>query len=281
MAHPKFPTPRVSSQGWEGWDEYAPFYDWENQHTLGRRDVLFWQRVASEARGRVLELGCGTGRISVPLAKAGVDLVGVDRSRPMLARARRRIARNLTPRRGRNLPTLRPRNTPIAARFVRADIRALPFRADQFDAVLAPYGVLQSLLSERDLVATIRSVARVLASGGRFGIDLVPDVPRWREYRDRELLRGRAPGGRQLKLIESVRQNLAKRLTTFEERFVEHRGHHVAEHRFTLTFRTLSVRQMARRVVDAGFSIDHVVGDYRGGPWDKRADVWIILAKKM
>ena len=72
----------VAEQGWKGWDEYAPFYDWENARTLGRRDVAFWQRVAKGAKGRVLELGCGTGRISLPLARAGIPIVGIDRSEP-------------------------------------------------------------------------------------------------------------------------------------------------------------------------------------------------------
>src|SRR5207253_3208892 len=56
-------------EGWQGWDEYAPFYDWENAQTLGRRDVPFWRRVASAARGPVLELGCGTGRVSLPISR--------------------------------------------------------------------------------------------------------------------------------------------------------------------------------------------------------------------
>ena len=75
-------------QGWEGWDEYAPFYDWENARTLGRRDVPFWQRVAAEARGPVLELGCGTGRVSIP-AGPGRRESGWHRSigAAMLARA--------------------------------------------------------------------------------------------------------------------------------------------------------------------------------------------------
>src|SRR6184192_3355327 len=75
-----------SREGWEGWDEYAPFYDWENAQTLGRRDVPFWRRLALTVRGPVLELGCGTGRVSKPLVKAGVDLVGIDRSAEMLRR---------------------------------------------------------------------------------------------------------------------------------------------------------------------------------------------------
>ncbi len=257
----------MKREGWQGWDEYAPFYDWENAQTLGRRDVPFWRRVATRADGPVLELGCGTGRVSLPLARAGVNVVGIDRSAPMLDRARRRISKSRT----------RQFTKPL--RFVRGDIRALPFEAGAFPMVLAPYGILQSLIRPRDLTATLLSVARVLAHGGTFGIDLVPDVPKWREYQNRVQLRGRA-GGAQLTLIESVRQDPKRHLTTFEQKYVERRGAHTREHRFDLTFRTLSVRQMTGQLERAGFRVDSVLGDYRGRAWDDRADVWIILAKK-
>jgi hypothetical protein len=147
--------------------------------------------------------------------------------------------------------------------------------------VLAPYGVLQSLLGDRDLAATLESVGRVLAPGGSFGIDLVPDVPSWREYEDRVQLRGRAAGGAHLTLIESVRQDPRRRRTTFEQQYVERRGGRHIEHRFSLTFRTLSVKQMTTRLERAGFVVDAVLGDYRGRPWDPRADVWIILARRL
>ena len=258
-----------AKQGYEGWDEYAPFYDWENARTLGRRDVPFWRTLASHAGGPVLELGCGTGRISVPLVRAGVELVGIDRSAPMLDRAVRRAGRL-------RLPNPRSR---IPPRFVRGDVRALPFRARSFAMVMAPYGVLQSLIRARDVTAALESVARVVEPGGRFGIDLVPDVPNWREYRNRVQLRGRTRGAH-LTLIESVTQDRRRRLTRFEQRYVERRGGRRREHRFDLTFRTLSVRQMARQLERAGFLVDAVLGDYRGRPWDDRADAWIILAQR-
>jgi len=252
------------SEGWTGWDEYAPFYDWENARTLGRRDVPFWRRVARSAKGRVLELGCGTGRVSLPLARAGVDLVGIDRSAPMLAR----LIHQLT-------------KSPIhQLRVVRGDIRALPFRDRAFSMVLAPYGVLQSLIRPADLMSTLASVARILPPRGTFGIDLVPDVPKWQEYTDRVQLRGRA-GGARLTLVESVRHDRRRRLTIFEQRYLVRRGLRTTEHRFDLTFRTLSVPQMTRQLERAGFNVDAVLGDYRGRPWDDRADVWIILAKKV
>ena len=99
-------------EGWKGWDTYAPFYDWENARTLGRKDVPFWTQVGKSIKGRVLELGCGTGRIALPLARAGVRLVGVDRSAPMLERAANRARRLKSTVNGRSkrrkLPLVRP-----------------------------------------------------------------------------------------------------------------------------------------------------------------------------
>jgi SAM-dependent methyltransferase len=258
--------------GSKGWDEYAPFYDWENARTLGRADVPFWRRLARRTDGQALELGCGTGRVSLPLARAGVRLVGLDRSAAMLARARRRLrSRRTAPR----------RSAAPGLDLVRGDIRRLPFSAGRFDLVLAPYGILQSLLGDRDLASALREAARVLRPGGLLGVDLVPDVPNWREYENRVQLRGRAAGGTHLTLVESVRQDRKRRLTTFEQRYIARRGRQTTEHRFDLTFRTLPVDQMTRRLERAGFLVEAILGDYQGRPWDQRADVWIILARRV
>lgn len=254
-------------EGWHGWDEYARFYDWENRRTLGRRDVRFWRRLAERSGGRVLELGCGTGRVSVPVARTGVMLVGIDRSADMLRIARRRMQRARLDR---------------PAHLVRGDIRALPFGSgDSFDLVVAPYGIVQSLVREADLTAALRSIARVTAPGGVFGIDLVPDVPRWQPHGRRVTLRGRGPRGTQVTLIEAVRQDVRRRLTTFDQQYVLDRpGGARVLRRFRLTFRTLSVPQMVRRIERVGFRVEAVLGGYDEGPWDARADVWVIVARR-
>jgi SAM-dependent methyltransferase len=254
------------AEGWVGWDEYAPFYDWENAQTVQRRDVPFWERLAAAQSGPVLELGCGTGRITVPVARAGARIVGIDRSAEMLARGRQRLRRA---RLGRT------------ASLVRGDIRALPFRRRPgFSLVMAPYGILQSLTKEKDLKATLGSVHGVLKPGGLFVIDLVPDLPRWDEYDRHTSLSGSGPGGRRITLIESVRQDAKRGLTIFDHEYVERRGGRRRVQRFSLTFRTLSVQQMSRRLESAGFEVRAVLGDYLGGPWDSRSDTWVLVARR-
>ena len=260
------------AEGWHGWDEYAAFYDWENARTVGRRDVAFWRNLASRTQGAVLELGCGTGRVLLPVARAGARVVGVDRSAPMLERARGKLSR----------ARARPAGSKgrLRATLVRGDIRELPCPDAAFGLVMAPYGILQSLTRERDLARTLASVHRVLAPGGLFGIDLVPDVPRWREYERRITLRGTGPHGLPIQLVETVRQDRARRLTTFDQEFVEGRGRARTSRSFSLSFRTVGLPALRRRLEKAGFRVDAVLGDYDGRPWDDRADTWVVLARK-
>jgi SAM-dependent methyltransferase len=246
------------------WDAYADFYDWENLRTIGRRDVPFWERLALREGGPALELGCGSGRVLVPVARRGVRIVGVDRSGSMLARARRRVRRS------------RPLRVPG---LVRGDIRRLPF-ACSFRLVIAPYGVLQSLLRERDLADTLAAVARICRPGALFAIDLVPELIDWKEYRRRVSLAGSRAGGRShVTLVETVHQDRARGITRFDQEYIERRGRVRTVRRFTLSFRTVPVRGMIRRLESAGFRIESVFGDYEGQPWRRGADAWIILAR--
>ena len=261
--------PKASApEGWDGWDAYAPFYDWENSQTMGRRDVRFWEGLAKRVQGPVLELGCGTGRLALPVGRVAERLVGIDRSTPMLVKARGRVRRaRLTSR----------------VHLVRGDIRHLPFpRPSPFRLVMAPYGMLQSLLREPDLTATLDAVASVLRPGAVFGVDLVADLPAWQEYRRETRLTGWRPGRKaHVTLIESVRQDRARGLTIFEQEYIERRGRAKSSRTFDLAFRTVTVPQMSKRLEKAGFRITAVLGDYDGAPWDPRAETWLILAERV
>lgn len=260
------------STGSQGWDDYARFYDWENQRTVGRRDVDFWRRFVETIDGRSLELGTGTGRVLLPLTRdrraprdrrGPAITVGIDLSEQMLERARARFRRARLP-----------------LRAARGDIRALPYRASAFGAVVAPYGIIQSLTSDADLDAALAEAARVLKKGGRLAVDLVPDLPAWSEYANRRSLHGRRSNGATVSLVESVRQDRRRRLTIFDQEFTERRGRERIVRRFSLTFRTLPVPEMAARIERAGFRMEAALGDYDGRPWDLRADVWILIARK-
>lgn len=261
-----------TSTGSKGWDEYAAFYDWENQRTVGRRDIAFWRQFTAGVNGRALELGTGTGRVLVPLTRdveasrsrpRREPVIGIDLSEAMLERGRKRLRRARLP-----------------VRAARGDIRALPYRSSAFGAVIAPYGIIQSLTSDADLDAALGEAARVLKKGGRLAVDLVPDLPAWGEYSRRQSLKGRRSNGAVISLVESVRQDRRRRLTIFDQEFTERRGRARVVRHFSLTFRTLPVPEMAARIEKAGFRMEAALGDYDGRPWDMRAEVWILIARK-
>ena len=233
---------------------------------MARRDVTFWTRLARAADGPVLELGCGTGRIAVPVGRSGSRIVGIDLSARMLMRARTRVRRA---RLGR------------LVHLVRGDIRHLPFPGGRFSLVMAPYGILQSLVGDADLRAALAAVAAVLRPGGRLVMELVADLPAWHEYSNETKLRGWRAGGRShVTLIESVRQDRMKRLTLFEQEFVERRGRARTSRRFTLAFRTVSVPQMVRRLERAGLRVTARLGSYDGDPWTKTSETWLLIAER-
>lgn len=233
---------------------------------MARRDVPFWTRVAAASAGPVLELGCGTGRVLVPVARSGTRVIGVDLSERMLARARARVRRA---------------RLSAGLDLVRGDIRHLPFGDGGFGLVMAPYGILQSLTSDADLRGALRAVARTLRPGGRFVTELVADLPAWQEYSEVTKLRGWRPGRKaHLALVESVRQDRQQGLTIFEQEFVETRGGARRTKRFTLAFRTLTVAQMASRLERAGLKVSAKLGSYDGDPWTPSSDTWILIAER-
>ena len=126
-------------------------------------DIPFYRELALDARrAAVCELACGTGRVTVPLALAGVDITGVDLSSHMIAAARRRAAREYTAAGvdGRSPGAGR------APRFLVGDMRYPPVDPG-FGLVVIPLHSLSHLLDRDDVLRCLRSVRRVLMPGGR------------------------------------------------------------------------------------------------------------------
>ncbi len=158
-----------------------------------RDDLPFYLERCREAGGPVLELACGTGRLTLPLARAGVDIVGVDRSGSMLARARAKARRARV-----RLPLLR------------ADILDLDLDR-RFALVMLPFNALQEFYRHREVAGVLATARRHLAPGGRFVFDVFnPDVRLLVGTREMEpRYRGMTEDGRDVAISEGRRYDAA------------------------------------------------------------------------
>jgi SAM-dependent methyltransferase len=140
-------------------------YDLENADNPAF-DLAFWTRLLESLRpARVLELACGTGRLTLPLARLGVasEIVGLDASRSFLERARSLLASE-------------PAAVRDAVTLVEGDMRA-PSVDGAFDLVAIPFNSLAYVLGPADRGAVLGAARALLADGGRFAFDVV--APRY------------------------------------------------------------------------------------------------------
>lgn len=136
-------------------DEYADPDHYDLEKPDFAPDGPFYQALAQQLGGAVLELGCGTGRLTIPLAQAGVAITGLDAVPAMLARARRKAG-----------------DLPI--RWVEADARSFSLDA-AFNLVLDTGEVLQHALTRHEHEAILARVRAHLNPGGRFVLStLIP-----------------------------------------------------------------------------------------------------------
>ena len=150
--------------------EDAVLYDFEYRRR--RADVNVYRRLAEERRersdlgaGPILDLACGSGRLLAPLLRDGHTVVGLDLSRPMLARAAWRLGRLSLSRRRRAL-------------LVRGDLRTLGF-AGRFGLAICAVHSLQHLVDEGDLARFFQGVRAALLPDGWLAFDLLPPDPAW------------------------------------------------------------------------------------------------------
>jgi SAM-dependent methyltransferase len=123
-----------------------------------RADVAFYVDEAVRAGGPVLELGCGTGRVLLPTARAGATVVGLDGSREMLARCRAKL-------------DAEPGDVRARVTLHEGDATALDL-STTFALVTAPFRILQHLVTIEEQLGTLDAVARHLAPNGRLVFDV-------------------------------------------------------------------------------------------------------------
>jgi ubiquinone/menaquinone biosynthesis C-methylase UbiE len=137
-------------------EAYDAFYSASGPRIAG--DVAFYERVARETGGRILEVACGTGRIALPLASAGFHVTGVDRSGAMLSIARRKLA---------------AASAPVQERisFVHQDMTALDL-GQRFGLAFVPFRSFQHLLTIDLQRKSLEAIRRHLEPSGRLALHL-------------------------------------------------------------------------------------------------------------
>lgn len=147
----------------------AELYDWEYRRR--RADVHFYRTLAGERGGPILDLGCGTGRLMLPLLRDGHQVVGADRAPAMLDRAADRLRRLGVAGRRRAL-------------LIRGDLRALPL-ASRFALAVAAFNTVQHCETDADLLRFFRGVAAALVPGGWLAFDTFAPDQRFVDRRGR------------------------------------------------------------------------------------------------
>jgi ubiquinone/menaquinone biosynthesis C-methylase UbiE len=129
-------------------------YDEQYQHY--RDDFGFYVQLAHDYGSPILELGAGTARVSVALAKAGHSVVGVELSEAMVVKGKEHVTRE---------------NLAKQITLVQGDMRRLEL-AQTFPVVIAPFNTLMHAYTLQDQDATLATVKRHLEAGGVFAFDV-------------------------------------------------------------------------------------------------------------
>jgi SAM-dependent methyltransferase len=226
-------------------------------------DVAFYVGLTRSFGGPVLEYGVGNGRIALPIARHGAEVVGVDWSRPMVDDLRARLRHE-------------PAEVRRRVRLVRGDMRRVRLER-RFPLVICTFNTALHLYTRRDVERFFACVRSHLTDGGRFVVDL--SVPPLDELardpaRPRHAPRFRHPSaGVMVKYKEHFDYDPARQVL-----FVSMEFEPVREEKAWVT--PLAHRQFFPQEWEAllhynGFDVERVEGDFHGGALTKESDVMV------
>ncbi len=251
------------------YDDWADIYD--QVYSYLDYDLPFYLQQAQAADGPVLELGCGSGRVALTLAEAGIDVVGVDISPRMVEAARRKA---------------KEAGLADHARFETGDMAKVKVKGS-FGMVTFPFRSFQSMLDVDEQKAALANAGRHLAKGGLLVLDIfAPDIGQLASERDDAVpfhVRDveQADGG--LIVIwgqngwEGVSQLNHARLIIEEldtSGVMTRRLYRDFDQRYTFRY------EMQHLLSVCGFNVEAVYGDFDGGPVDDDSDDLVWVARK-
>lgn len=231
-----------------GYDAIAELYDPWSRSVV--EDVAFYTEEAAHAQSPVLELGVGTGRIAVPIAAAGVPVIGVDSSPGMLRVCRERAG----------LAGVRDR---LDLRL--GDLRDPPV-SERLSLVICPFRSYLHLSDDADRLQALRAVHGLLVTGGRLVFDVfAPGDDDIEETQGRWL--EREPG-----IFERAEWDTRSRTLTLSVR--GHRGE------TTMSLAWISQAEWREVLERAGFTVDACYGWFDRRPYRGGEDMIWIASKR-
>lgn len=251
-----------------GQDHHARMYDGDY---AARRtpsgDVDFYVEEAQRAGGPVLELACGTGRILIPTARAGVQVMGVDASPPMLARAREKLAAE--PVEVQRRVTLREADMCVVDAGQRFALVTIPFRP------------ISHLLEIEPQLALFENVRRHLGPGGRLVFDVFQPDPAFligplQERLDIE----REDAGCRIRRFSRTRPRLAAQVIDVAFRWeVQEPTGSVTEHTVAFPMRWYHRFELEHLLARCGLRVAALYGDFRWGSLTDDSGEMIVVAE--
>lgn len=235
-------------------------------------DLPLYRELASQQGPRVLEVACGSGRVLVPLVRAGLNVVGIDISPHMLALARAKLD-------GAGLSS--------SAELIQTDMRTFQLDQHDFDLAIVPVKSFAYLTEAEDQLQCLKSIYAHLRAGGLLAIDLLHPLPDWTaaqrgSMRD-DLLHHVADQGFTLSRVESVvSTDLARQVRVIRSVYetVDDTGR-VLDKRFVeWPYRWVHRFEAEHLLHRAGFRVQAVYGGYQREPFTSESAAMVFLARK-
>jgi SAM-dependent methyltransferase len=249
--------------------DYARYYDYEHRATVP--DFKFYLDYARQRGSPVLELACGTGRLLVPLAEAGVEMTGVDLSENMLAVCRQKVeSRQLAGR----------------TTLVHASMTDYDLPREDFALAFIAFRSFMHLYSQQEQLACLERTYNHLRPGGTLIIDLFSPIYRLlAQEPDRPFVLRREfdlPNGNHvIRKDRFVKNDPVLQIQYAELLFEEYdtKGTMVHELTVPLSMRYIFHFEMQLLLEKAGFEVIEFFRDYDKNPYDGTGEI-IAIARK-
>lgn len=255
-----------SYMGKAEWDPVASYHDILFKGRV--LDIPFWIALAKQFGSPILELTSGTGRLTLPVARAGIRITGLDISTSML-----RIAEE----KKRKLNKSVRQN----AHFVFGDATNFSLIPKKFQAVFLPWGFVPVTSEEQG--GLFHSVRRALIPSGHIVVD-IENAKNPREDWDIVRLKERIPLHRQGATLIRTAYNSGIAATrigriVYTLDIVKKNG---AMRRLVTerVYKIYTIQELKRLLVTHGFRIERVYGDYDFSPWTKDSPRAIVVGKQ-